>query len=44
VEHKAHHFKDITIEDFLLEILDKVRNKALCNELQAIWEWDRGKK
>lgn len=44
VEHKAHYFKHISREDFLLEILDKVRNKASCNELQSVWEWDRKKK
>lgn len=40
VEHKAHYFKDIGREDFLLEILDKVRNKASCNELQSVWDWE----
>lgn len=43
VEHKAHYFKHISREDFLLEILDKVRNKASCNELQSVWDWDRKK-
>ena len=36
VAYKAHRFKDLSTQDFLLEILYKVRNKAACNELQEV--------
>lgn len=41
VESEAHHFNNLDTEDFLLEILYKMRNKASCHELQAMQEWDR---
>lgn len=44
MEHKAHYFKDISREDFLLEILDKVGNKAQRNELQSVRDWNRKNK